>query len=119
MGHKYRVSAVCGGKADIFFSQKWLVERAIGNVHMTSDDNVHQISVWVPLRSKDTLLLQLVESPRGVNAALHNCDHLRYKKKKKKKGGAALIYMTSVWAFSHTIVPNCLIFIPRGYTLTS
>lgn len=48
MGHEYHVTAVCGGKADIFFTQKWLVERAIGNVHMTRDDNVHQISVWVP-----------------------------------------------------------------------
>ena len=47
MGHEYLVTAVCGGKADIFPPQKWFVERAIGKIHMTSDDNVHEISVWV------------------------------------------------------------------------
>lgn len=41
-----------GVKRVFLFTQKWLVERAIGNVHMTSDDNVHQISVWVPSVAK-------------------------------------------------------------------
>lgn len=41
-GHKYWVTAVCGGKADIFPPQNDLLKRPS---EMSSDDNVHQISV--------------------------------------------------------------------------
>lgn len=47
--HEWAISIglllLVGVKRICFFSQKWLVERAIGNVHMNCDDNVHQISV--------------------------------------------------------------------------
>ena len=109
MGSKYWVTGVCGGKADIyiyiyifFFNQKWLVETAIGNVHVTSDDNVHQNSVWVTSVAvtsvAETILFQLVESPHGTNTASHNCDLLQHRKQPSGEA-RALIYMTSMKAF--------------------
>lgn len=64
-----------------FVNQKWLVDstnRKKG--HMTSDDNVHQINVWVTSAGAKTLLLQLSRVTTGNNHSLdHDCGHLQDK----------------------------------------